>query len=158
MADAFFLTKHNISGLQGTTFNPNVNYGLTITNNPALAVCNLTNFCTYLAKPSNTFPRKISGNLSNCLNEAAVKLACGTLSVTDFDISNITVYPNPVKSTLNFSEEVSNIKITDLTGRTVKQTAASTQSLDVAALQNGTYIITATTKEGNTITKKLIKE
>lgn len=82
-----------------------------------------------------------------------------SLSVASFDQNKaISLYPNPVKSTLNFSEEISNIKITDLMGRTVKQNAASTQSLDVSTLQNGTYIITAITKEGNTITKKLIKE
>jgi len=83
-----------------------------------------------------------------------------TLGVENLDSSNktISLYPNPVKSALNFSEEVSNIKITDLTGRTVKQIPASTKSVDVATLENGTYIITATTKTGNTVTKKLVKE
>lgn len=83
-----------------------------------------------------------------------------TLGVTDLDSSNKTIsfYPNPVKSVLNFSEKVSDIKIKDLTGRTVKQTLAPTQLLDVASFENGIYIVTATTKGGNTITKKLIKE
>lgn len=83
-----------------------------------------------------------------------------TLGVENLDSSNksISLYPNPVKSIANFSEEVSNIKITDLTGRTVKQIPASAKSVDVATLENGTYIITATTKAGNTITKKLVKE
>lgn len=148
----------NISGLQGTTFNPNDGYGLTITNNPALAVCNLPNFCAYIAKSSNTYPRIISGNLTSCLNETAVKVACGFMSVTDIDKSNITVYPNPVKFMLNFSEEVSGIQITDLSGRTVKQFPTSVKTVDVKNLDNGTYIITATTKTGNTITKKLVKE
>lgn len=66
----------DISGLQNTTFNPNNSWGLTITNNPALAVCNLPNFCTFLANPSGTHPRNITGNLANCLDEAAVVAAC----------------------------------------------------------------------------------
>lgn len=72
----------NISGLQNTTFNPNDGYGLTILGNPALAVCNLPNFCAYLVKPLGTHPRNISGNLANCLNEAAVKAACSALPVS----------------------------------------------------------------------------
>jgi hypothetical protein len=144
--------------LQNTTFKAYDGYGLTIIKNPALAVCNLPNFCTYLTNPANTHPRSISGNLTTCLNEVAVKTACGILSVTDIDKSNITVYPNPVKSVLNFSEEVSNIKIMDLSGRTIKQISTSEKAIDVSKLKNGIYIITATTKRGNTITKKLVKE
>ena len=149
---------NDISALKNTTFAPADGYGLTIFNNPALSVCNLPNFCSYLANPVGTHPRDISGNLTTCLNEAAVKTACGILAVTDVGKSNIAVYPNPVKSVLNFSEEVSNIKITDLTGKTIKQIPASAKSVDVATLENGTYMITATTKVGNTTTKKLIKE
>lgn len=71
---------------------------------------------------------------------------------------SISLYPNPVKSIVNFSEEVSNIKITDFTGRVVKQIPASAKSFDVATMENGTYVITATTKSGHIITKKLLKE
>jgi hypothetical protein len=149
---------NDISALKNTTFAPADGYGLTIFNNPALSVCNLPNFCSYLANPQATYPRDISGNLTTCLNEAAVKTACGIMAVTDIGKSNITVYPNPVKSVLNFSEEVSNIRISDISGRTVKQIPTSAKSVDVATLENGTYIITATTKAGNTITKKLVKE
>jgi len=62
----------DISVLQNTSFNAYDGYGLTITDNAVLAVCNLPNFCTYLSNPANTYPRNISGNLTNCLNEAAV--------------------------------------------------------------------------------------
>ncbi|MNT63033.1 hypothetical protein D3C72_2008070 [compost metagenome] len=81
-----------------------------------------------------------------------------TLQASDVTKKEFSVYPNPVKSVLNFSEEVSNIKITDLTGRTIRQIPASAKSVNVATLEKGTYIITGTTKSGNTITKKLIKE
>lgn len=83
-----------------------------------------------------------------------------TLGVENLDSKNktISIYPNPVISVLNFSEEVSNVTITDISGRTVKQIPASAKSVDVATLENGTYTITATNKAGNTITKKLIKK
>ncbi len=48
-------------------------YGLEITNNPQLEVCNLSNICTYL---SGTGVRTISGNKTTCLNEQAVITAC----------------------------------------------------------------------------------
>ena len=49
---------------------------LTIRNNPELAVCNLANFCTYLAHPVATHPRTISGNKTTCENEQAVLETC----------------------------------------------------------------------------------
>ncbi len=83
-----------------------------------------------------------------------------TLGVDNLDSAkkNISLYPNPVKSVLNFSEEVSNIKITDLSGKTVKQISDFKNTIDVGSLAKGSYIITVTTKTGNTITKKLVKE
>lgn len=68
----------SISGLQNTTFQVFDGYGLSILLNPALAVCNLPNFCTYLANPAATHPRDISGNLAACVNAAAVVAACST--------------------------------------------------------------------------------
>ncbi len=82
----------------------------------------------------------------------------GTLSATDINKQEVTLYPNPVKEVLHFSEEVSNIRITDLSGRTVKQISTKGKSVNVANLANGVYIVTATTKAGKVITKKIVKE
>lgn len=71
---------------------------------------------------------------------------------------NVNLYPNPVKDILYFSEEVFNVKITDLSGRTVKQISASGKSIDVSTLAKGIYMITATAKSGETIKKKFIRE
>ena len=82
------------------------------------------------------------------------------LGVENLDSANkaISLYPNPVKEILNFTEEVSNIRITDLSGRTVKEISVAEKTADVSKLTNGTYIITATTKAGKTITRKIVKE
>ena len=68
------------------------------------------------------------------------------------------VFPNPVKDILHFSEEVSMVRITDVSGKTVKQISAPGKSANVADLAKGVYIITATTKAGKTSNQKIIKK
>lgn len=76
----------DISVLRNTTFSPNAGYGLTILNNLALSVCNLPNFCTYLANPPATHPRDISGNAGDCITEQAVVDACNTPACPPGDV------------------------------------------------------------------------
>src|SRR5690606_11911393 len=61
----------NISGLEN--INPSTFNYLRIIDNPNLSVCNLENFCTYLAGSGS---RDISGNAGDCISEAAVTTAC----------------------------------------------------------------------------------
>ncbi|MFT4062191.1 MAG: right-handed parallel beta-helix repeat-containing protein [Edaphocola sp.] len=68
------------------------------------------------------------------------------------------VYPNPVKGMLNFSEEVYDVRIADLSGRVVKQAATSGKSVNVAGLAKGIYVVTAVAKSGEVVTKKIEKE
>lgn len=60
----------DISGLESVSSGIE---NLVITDNPALAVCDLPNFCSHLAASG---PRNISGNLADCVNEQAVIDAC----------------------------------------------------------------------------------
>jgi hypothetical protein len=150
----------DISALKNTTFVPvpEDNFGLTIIDNPALAVCNLPNFCTYLANPASTHPREISGNLAECVNEEAVVAACAIMSVEGATFSNIAVYPNPANEMLYFSEEVFNVKITDLSGGIVEPFSAEGTSLNVSNLSKGVYLLSAITQDGRILTQKIIKE
>ena len=139
---------HGISTSSGFFPGGNSN-GQTAPGYVKAADCGATNFTSY--------------NAVGAANQHLILFPTGnatTLGVENLDSSNkaISLYPNPVKSIANFSEEVSNIKITDLTGRTVKQIPASATSVNVATLEKGNYIITGTTKAGNTVTKKLVKE
>lgn len=139
---------HGISTSSGFFPGGNSN-GQTAPGYVKAADCGATNFTSY--------------NAVSAANQHLILFPTGnatTLGVENLDSSNkaISLYPNPVKSIANFSEEVSNIKITDLTGRTVKQIPASAKSVNVATLEKGNYIITGTTKAGNTVTKKLVKE
>ncbi len=80
------------------------------------------------------------------------------LSLDEINKREIYVYPNPVSDILNFSEEVSNIKITELSGKMVTHISTKGRSVDVRKLPKGVYFITATTKSGETVTDKIVKE
>ncbi len=68
---------NNISGLSNIPSANIAGSGLIIKDNPLLAICNLSNFCTYL-QGSGT--RIISGNATGCHSEQAVKDACSSAS------------------------------------------------------------------------------
>src|SRR5690606_38552068 len=66
----------DISGLQNidpSSILSTYGLGLYIVGNTSLSVCNLENFCTYLA---GSGPRTISDNAGDCISEAAVTTAC----------------------------------------------------------------------------------
>jgi Leucine-rich repeat (LRR) protein len=80
------------------------------------------------------------------------------LSVNDINKKEITIFPNPAKDIINLSEEISNITISDLSGKIINQIPNSEKSINVSKLAKGNYIISAKTKTGETINKKFIKE
>lgn len=82
---------------------------------------------------------------------------CG-LSVSDVNKVDLILYPNPVKDVINFSDELSNIIISDASGKIIKQHKTSVSQINVSNLQKGNYIITGISKSGNLISKKLIKQ
>ncbi len=87
-----------------------------------------------------------------------VKLSEDILATQEMQNTKINIYPNPVKDIINFSEEVSNVRITDIAGRTVKEFPAKGKSVNIANLAKGNYIVTAVAKSGETVTKKIVKE
>lgn len=81
------------------------------------------------------------------------------LSVRDSGIKKeMAVYPNPVRETLHFSEEISDFKITELSGKSVIRKLNVGTSVNVEQLIKGVYVVTAITKTGKTITQKIVKE
>nr|MBP6584995.1 T9SS type A sorting domain-containing protein [Flavobacterium sp.] len=74
------------------------------------------------------------------------------LSVTDFNSSKISIYPNPTSSQLNLDIpfDYENFKgiIYDLSGREVK-TFSNPNSIYVSDLNNGLYILNVTLDEVN---------
>src|SRR5690606_20814268 len=80
--------------------------GLYIMNNSSLSVCNLENFCTYLA---GSGARDISGNAGYCISEAAVTTACISAcdAPTNLTATNIT----SVSATLGWTSDGNNFDI-----------------------------------------------
>ena len=82
----------------------------------------------------------------------------GSLGLLDFTKKGLTVYPNPARNVLHFSETVSNIKIADFSGKIVKNISTEETKIDVSDLPKGIYIVTVITKDGKSINHKVIKE
>ncbi|WP_225034758.1 endonuclease [Winogradskyella sp. SM1960] len=83
------------------------------------------------------------------------------LSIEDFDIDSVKLFPNPVKNNLTIdlkSNVDTNIEIFDILGkRVLKNTISKTSTLNLQALNKGIYIVKIT--QGNSkITRKLVKQ
>ena len=81
-----------------------------------------------------------------------------TLSITEYDNSSVTIYPNPVVNILNVNSKtpISSLSVFDLNGKKVKS-ISKTNSLDVSDLAHGLYIFEVQDISGNKVTKKFIK-
>src|SRR5690606_31949250 len=67
----------SVSGLSGlTTINPVHNEGLRLFGNMSLTTCEIDVFCDYLSHSSDTHPREIHDNGTNCNDEAEIYAAC----------------------------------------------------------------------------------
>ncbi|SDI56089.1 T9SS type A sorting domain-containing protein, partial [Winogradskyella thalassocola] len=93
---------------------------------------------------------------------ALVELPMNPLSVNEFGISDIKVFPNPVKNVLNVAlNDVIKTKVNlyDLSGRLVTTTTFinQTNTLDVSKLKSGIYVLELANDKGKTTTKISIK-
>ena len=129
---------------------------LDIRDNSNLMVCHLPNFCTYLSYNPATHPRNILMNAGDCEDEAAVLAACA-LGVYDIGLSDVNIYPNPVKDILYLEKEVARITVTDLIGKMII-IKDNVSQLDMSGFENGIYFVTMEQKKSIKETKKVVKE
>lgn len=82
------------------------------------------------------------------------------LSVENYQIASVEIYPNPVDIVLNISgtSEISDYIISDVLGREVKRAAVFNSSINVSTLRPGNYILTLITPDGKRLYRKFIKE
>lgn len=85
-----------------------------------------------------------------------------SLGNDQYSLSNITIYPNPVKGSLNYTlvndVVLSSIKINDISGKEIYKSSNSVgNSIDVSNLSSGVYFVTFKS-DSNSVTKKFIKE
>ncbi len=76
---------------------------------------------------------------------------------------NVSLFPNPVKSTLYFEnlKDVDRIVISNMVGQQMlvsKNISGETTSMNVSSLSKGIYMVTIYDKNGKTGIKKIVKE
>lgn len=83
------------------------------------------------------------------------------LSNTDFELSGLTVYPNPVKNILNFSyaHDITAVTVYNFLGQQVltKSLQIKESGIDLSGLTSGTYYLTIQSQD-KAKTVKIIKE
>lgn len=84
-----------------------------------------------------------------------------SLSIEDAKFEKVSIYPNPVSSTLSVvhrqSDKIEKIVIIDVSGKIVLQQSENTNLVKLEKLVSGMYILQAFSN-GNTYTYKLIKQ
>ena len=132
------------------SINPDGTITQTFNDNGYFSFNNYT-FHTMVLQGQNKviFGGKYNGNFTLMRAHVIAKSGEGLdpdpLSITN-DISNsISVYPNPVKDNLNFTEETQ-VEITDIQGRILLKTAKAVKTFDVSSLQAGVYFLKTNNK------------
>ena len=78
-----------------------------------------------------------------------------TLSVSNPETSNVSVYPNPVSEVLHIGTAINSATLYDMSGR---QTAFSKSSeMNVSHLTKGIYLLKILTKDNKELIKKSLK-
>ncbi|MDQ0067921.1 BspA family leucine-rich repeat surface protein [Chryseobacterium lathyri] len=85
-------------------------------------------------------------------------IECNVLSTSEANKKpGLNIYPNPVKSTLFFSEELKEIEIYSIQGKLLKRSPKG-NNIDISELLKGIYILKAKDNSENSLSKKFIKD
>ena len=112
--------------------------------------------CTKCDAPDNPVLR-VSGKIISLSN--TIDVLTDVPTIVEKDTYNVEIFPNPAKSTLNFSSDYENGKLSVLImnaqGQEVRRfTFAGSRSIDVSDLASGVYFVKIL---GNTMqTKKIV--
>ena len=147
-----FFYGNSIKKYNGTTFS---NFANLEENSELVYPVNYSNR-TYLIG-NNLFFTGYKNN-GNYYDFGIYKVNTSSLSTQETSKPTLKLYPNPTKSTLNFSEELTDIKIIDMGGKQVSATQSKTKTISVEKLPKGNYLITGKNKNDKTISEKFIKE
>jgi len=117
-----------------------------IKNCPNLTVCNIQPICDFF---ENGGLGSVSDNAPGCNSVSEIEAACEVVAVEEvlFRNETIQVFPNPVNDFLNIQlpetiTKPTEVSIIDLQGKTLKkQKVNSSQSIEVAQLPAGMYLI-----------------
>ncbi len=85
-----------------------------------------------------------------------VKLGPEQMSTYEIDSTQISIYPNPVKNILNFSEELNDIQIFNLAGQKVFE-SSDKNKINVSHLNSGIFVLKAKNQKSKSVQLKFIK-
>lgn len=84
-----------------------------------------------------------------------------TLGANDFDLTQLSYYPNPTTDllTISYKEPIVQVEVYDLNGRQVitKEFDSDTVELDLTNLSSGTYMLNVKTKDSSQFVKVVRK-
>ena len=110
-----------------------------------------------IAESTNSGQPLVSGNI--IIDDITFSFDA-SLSSKNFDKVDFTMYPNPAQGQLNFNYQgtINKVQIFDITGKTVIESGAFTNStqLNISNLNQGIYLVKLTDESSNSAIKKLI--
>ena len=113
---------------------------LSIQQNPILEMCDVLSICFYLSAGG---PAEINNNGMACSNVQELTSACIVLSDNDFDLPNISVYPNPNNGIIRVKGITEGqYQISDLTGRIIKMGYVENNIIEFMEKEAGVYFLT----------------
>ncbi|MBK1898093.1 BspA family leucine-rich repeat surface protein [Chryseobacterium paridis] len=139
-----------------------INYDSTLAgwaNNPTIS-SNLTLGSAGLvySSPSAVSARNtLINNKAWSIVDDSYNAACNILATAEINKTNLTIYPNPVKNTLFFSEELVKVEIYSIDGKLLKRSPKG-KNIDMSELPKGVYILKASDHLGNILSEKIIKD
>ena len=88
-------------------------------------------------------------------------VSCAGLSVNDFDLSNLKIYPNPVNGNyVTIQSPISgdkNIEVYDITGKRLINTILNSDKLDISSVSAGVYLVKVTVQGQSKVSKLIIR-
>ena len=88
-------------------------------------------------------------------------VSCAGLSVNDFDLSNLKIYPNPVNGNyVTIQSPISgdkNIEVYDITGKRLINTILNSDKLDISSVSAGVYLVKVTVQGQSKVSKLVIR-
>lgn len=116
---------------------------------------------TYTGNLTDTFqqvnlPSNLNGFQIDYNTQGEIKLKAAQLSVNEFDLNKISVFPNPASNILNIKTDnlIQELVVFDLLGKVISRPKPTNQSINVSALAKGMYLLQI--KINNMITTKKI--
>lgn len=88
-------------------------------------------------------------------------VSCAGLSVNNFDLSNLKIYPNPVNGDyVTIQSQISgvkNVEVFDITGKRLINTVLESDTLNISSINAGIYLVKVTIQGQSKVSKLVIR-